>query len=309
MRGGARKRVGVREGERLTDRFARTVIFRDKIHATVRHWRESSEYQQNEIERPVHREHDGTTTVQASAGNARARSRDPHTRRRADALFRSSAMAAEEPELEIELAPDAEAIAAYGDGLAQMAGATHGARTIHVHPVGAYSFGVKQARPEKDATVAEAMLRHKAKYEKEGLRRHVEAILLVNQHNHPHVLLLQSGGGGAPATFRLPGGRLRHGEGEVEGLQRKLHNKLSPAEASLRKEWECLDCVARWCRPGFELNYYPYLPAHVTRPKNSKLLAVPLFELYGNEARYGAIIASIPHLISRYHLNLEEKAE
>ena len=44
-------------------------------------------------------------------------------------------------------------------------------------------------------------------------------------------------------------------------------------------------------------------------PKNSKLLAVPLFELYGNEARYGAIIASIPHLISRYHLNLEEKAE
>ena len=198
-----------------------------------------------------------------------------------------------------------------------------------MHPVGAYSFGVKQARPEKDATVAEAMLRHKAKYEKEGLRRHVEAILLVNQHNHPHVLLLQSGGGGAPATFRLPGGRLRHGEGEVEGLQRKLHNKLSPAEASLRKEWECLDCVARWCRPGFEPNYYPYLPAHVTRPKetravfvcqlpekalfavpkNSKLLAVPLFELYGNEARYGAIIASIPHLISRYHLNLEEKAE
>ena len=235
VRGGARKRVGVREGERLTDRNARTVLFRDKVYVAVSQWRASSEYQQNEIERPGrNREHDGTTTVQASAGNARARSRDPHTRRRADALFRSSAMAAEEPELEIELAPDAEAIAAYGDGLAQMAGATHGARTIHVHPVGAYSFGVKQARPEKDATVAEAMLRHKAKYEKEGLRRHVEAILLVNQHNHPHVLLLQSGGGGAPATFRLPGGRLRHGEGEVEGLQRKLHNKLSPAEASLR---------------------------------------------------------------------------
>jgi cleavage and polyadenylation specificity factor subunit 5 len=44
----------------------------------------------------------------------------------------------------------------------------------------------------------------------------------VNEHNHPHVLLLQSGGGGAGggvATFKLPGGRLRHGEGEVEGLQ------------------------------------------------------------------------------------------
>jgi cleavage and polyadenylation specificity factor subunit 5 len=77
--------------------------------------------------------------------------------------------------------------------------------------------------------------------------------------------------------------------------------------------------------PGFEPSYYPYLPAHVTKPKetrkvyvvqlpekcffavpkNLKLLAVPLFELYNNEARYGGIIASIPFCISRYHLNLE----
>ena len=35
-------------------------------------------------------------------------------------------------------------------------------------------------------------------------------------------------------------------------------------------------------------------------PKNFKLLAVPLFELYDNAARYGALIASLPHLISRY---------
>ena len=35
-------------------------------------------------------------------------------------------------------------------------------------------------------------------------------------------------------------------------------------------------------------------------PKNFKLLAVPLFELYDNAARYGPVIASIPHLISRY---------
>ena len=221
---------------------------------------------------------------------------------------------------------DDDAMAQYGTGLARMAGATHGARTLHVHPLSNYTFGSKSAKDEKDATVAEAMLRYKDKYEKEGLRRTVEAILLVNQHAHPHVLLLQSGGGpgGGVPTFKLPGGRLRHGEGEVAGLQRKLHNKLSPAQGSLRHEWECGDCVAQWCRPGFEPNYYPYLPAHVTRPKetrkiytvqlpekcffavpkNLKLLAVPLFELYNNEARYGAIIASIPYLISRYHLNL-----
>ena len=40
-------------------------------------------------------------------------------------------------------------------------------------------------------------------------------------------------------------------------------------------------------------------------PKNLKLLAVPLFELYGTPGKYGAEIASIPHLLSRYRLNLE----
>ena len=35
-------------------------------------------------------------------------------------------------------------------------------------------------------------------------------------------------------------------------------------------------------------------------PKNFKLLAVPIFELYDNAARYGPVVASLPHLISRY---------
>lgn len=32
-----------------------------------------------------------------------------------------------------------------------------------------------------------------------------------------------------------------------------------------------------------------------------KLLAVPLFELYDNTARYGPQLAAIPHLLSRYN--------
>ena len=87
--------------------------------------------------------------------------------------------------------------------------------------------------------------------------------------------------------------------------------------------------AARWFRPAFEPNYYPYLPAHVTKPKESrtvyiaqlperckfcvpknlKLLAVPLFEMYANEAKYGAVAASVPYLISRFHLNLESKQD
>jgi hypothetical protein len=39
-------------------------------------------------------------------------------------------------------------------------------------------------------------------------------------------------------------------------------------------------------------------------PKNYKLVAVPLFELYDNISRYGPIIASIPALLSRFRLNV-----
>lgn len=36
-------------------------------------------------------------------------------------------------------------------------------------------------------------------------------------------------------------------------------------------------------------------------PKNMKLLAVPLFELYDNTQRYGPQLSAIPHLLSRYN--------
>jgi len=45
-------------------------------------------------------------------------------------------------------------------------------------------------------------------------------------------------------------------------------------------------------------------------PKNMKLLAVPLFELYDNTARYGPQLSAIPHLLSRYNFEfVDEKGE
>jgi len=45
-------------------------------------------------------------------------------------------------------------------------------------------------------------------------------------------------------------------------------------------------------------------------PKNMKLLAVPLFELYDNTARYGPQLSAIPHLLSRYNFEfIDEKGE
>ena len=217
--------------------------------------------------------------------------------------------------------------AAYGDDLAQLAGPSHGSRTIHVHPVSSYSFGVKPARPEKDASVAAAMLRHRRAYEREGARRIVEAILLVNQHNHPHVLLLQSGGGGGPIRdVQAPrreaqARRGRGGGGSREAAQQALPRVGAHAEGG--SAWSAsrggtdpgssptttptsLRTSPGPRRPGAVFACQLPDTAMFAVPRNLKLLAVPLFELYANENRYGAIVASVPHHVSRFNLNLEE---
>ena len=41
-----------------------------------------------------------------------------------------------------------------------------------------------------------------------------------------------------------------------------------------------------------------------------KILAVPLFELYDNTARYGPQLSAIPHLLSQYNFEfVDEKGE
>jgi cleavage and polyadenylation specificity factor subunit 5 len=84
----------------------------------------------------------------------------------------------------------------------------------------------------------------KLKYAEEGMRRTVEGVLLVHLHNHPHVLLLQIG----DSFFKLytnqhinvcrPGGRLKPGETEIDGLKRKLTNKVAPTIVEYQPKWE-----------------------------------------------------------------------
>ena len=79
------------------------------------------------------------------------------------------------------------------------------------------------------------------------------------------------------------------------------------------------ELISTWWRPNFETVMYPYVPPQVATPKecrkifltqlpptgvlgvpkNLKLLAVPLFELYDNAHRYGPVIASLPQLLAR----------
>jgi cleavage and polyadenylation specificity factor subunit 5 len=85
------------------------------------------------------------------------------------------------------------------------------------------------------------------------------------------------------------------------------------------------EVLSVWCRPSFDRVMYPYIPAHVSEPKelrtlflvhlpsecvlavtepNTELIAVPLFDLYENASKYGALIASIPQLLSRFVVNV-----
>jgi len=187
--------------------------------------------------------------------------------------------------------------------------------TVTLYHLDNYTFGIKEAQLEKDASVAARLTRMKEMYELEGMRRTVDGIMLVHQHRHPHVLLLQIGN----TFFKNPGGRLKPGEDEIEGLKRKLTNKLAPTINTYKPQWEIGEQMCMWWRPNFETVLYPYIPAHITKPKeckrlylvplpercifavpkNLKLLAVPLFELYENAQRYGPIISALPQILGR----------
>lgn len=86
------------------------------------------------------------------------------------------------------------------------------------YPLTNYTFGTKEPLFEKDPSVPARFQRMRDEFEKIGMRRSVEGILLVHEHGLPHVLLLQLG----TTFFKLPGGELNCGEDETEGLKRLL---------------------------------------------------------------------------------------
>uniref|UniRef100_A0A8C0RIJ9 Cleavage and polyadenylation specificity factor subunit 5 n=1 Tax=Canis lupus familiaris TaxID=9615 RepID=A0A8C0RIJ9_CANLF len=175
-------------------------------------------------------------------------------------------------------------------------------RTINLYPLTNYTFGTKEPLYEKDSSVAARFQRMREEFDKIGMRRTVEGVLIVHEHQLPHVLLLQLG----TTFFKLPGGELNPGEDEVEGLKRLMTEILGRQDGVL---------------PNFEHPQYPYIPAHITKPKehkklflvqlqekalfavpkNYKLVAAPLFELYDNAPGYGPIISSLPQLLSRFN--------
>ena len=75
--------------------------------------------------------------------------------------------------------------------------------------------------------------RLKQQYATKGIRHSVDALPIVYEHGHPHVLIFQIG----MSYFKLPGGRLRPGESDHDGLLRKLDTNLAPDDAKLKPDW------------------------------------------------------------------------
>lgn len=74
-----------------------------------------------------------------------------------------------------------------------------------------------------------------------------------------------------------PGDYLNYEDEEVEGFKKRLNERLAPVGSQfsgegVNEDWEIGDTLAQWWRPNFETFMYPFLPGHVTRPKECKKL-------------------------------------
>jgi cleavage and polyadenylation specificity factor subunit 5 len=225
-------------------------------------------------------------------------------------------------------------------------------RPIKLFPLSNYSFGTKDPIPERDVNSDARLLRLQdqclayesshpdvgvdeafrsnpgARLADRGYRndypgtcQSIDAVLVVHEHNLPHILLLQIG----QTYFKLPGGELEHEEDAISGLKRYLRQLLERPDSSAPIAWRIEDLVGQWWRPNFDSAQYPYIPAHVTKPKehrrlylvqlperatfavprNYRLVAAPLFELFDNQQNYGPVIASLPQALSRFSFNFE----
>ena len=73
-------------------------------------------------------------------------------------------------------------------------------RTVNMCPICVFlSLSTKEAQPEEDPSVAARLQRLQNNYEDYGMRRTVEGVLVVHDHGHPHILMLQI----ANAFFKL----------------------------------------------------------------------------------------------------------
>ncbi|VBB33394.1 unnamed protein product [Acanthocheilonema viteae] len=166
----------------------------------------------------------------------------------------------------------------------------------------------------------EQCLELRREYENDGMIRTIKAVLLGYQNSAVHVLVIKSKTDETQNWSKLPTVSLYPDEDEIDGMKRLLVQVMGLTEESAEAICKVRHVVAKWWRPNFEKEIYPYIPSHITKPKemikliavnlpksavftipkNSLLIAAPLFEIYDNVNEYGAIIANLPHVLGRF---------
>lgn len=156
---------------------------------------------------------------------------------------------------------------------------------------------------------------------REGMRRTVKAVFIVHSNDIPHILLFNQRTSTGMTPF-LYGGKLLEGESEREGMMRLLRPVILKSKSEDTCEWKVGELISKYWRPEFDGNVYPYIPSHVTRPKEEislfqvilpprcvfglrdgvSLAAVPVHEIVKAPQNWPAVISCLPSLISRFTL-------
>ncbi|KAF8820402.1 putative mrna cleavage factor family protein, partial [Cardiosporidium cionae] len=167
-------------------------------------------------------------------------------------------------------------------------------------------------------------------YQREGIRRTTVGVLLCHRHDCPHLLLLQN-----TITHKcvLPSGKYKSWDKPAVALGNKLKKLITVVSADLHSahqlttiptaetSLEIGEYLGEWWRVEFYSDPVPYLPTHVTRPKERLRLyqvtlpakcifklpphyvlkAVPIFDI--SSKTYGLALSGLMHLLCRFRFH------
>ncbi|CDJ42354.1 mRNA cleavage factor-like protein, putative [Eimeria tenella] len=202
-----------------------------------------------------------------------------------------------------------------------------------VFPESNYSFESDSTLGNKwgSGSPEERFKKRQEAYLREGTRRSVAAVFLVHCAEYPHVLLLLDQQQQKHSLIMF---KYKTWQKPKEVLQQKLSKYLIKPEQNSKRKWvaqqlstdgpdlEVGEFLGEWWRGEFDDDLVPYLPPHVTRPKERVrvhqvqlphrcsfripvgfcLTVVPIFEL--SPQRVGLAIGGLSHLIARFSIRL-----
>ncbi|SPJ08181.1 mRNA cleavage factor-like protein, putative [Plasmodium sp. DRC-Itaito] len=195
-----------------------------------------------------------------------------------------------------------------------------------LYPQSNYEFNIDEKLKNKFIIDKEKCKKRINAYNKNGIRNSVLAIILCHRYEYPHLLLLQHI---ESQKYYLLNGKYKTWEKPKEVLKKKLQkyiNKIkdihfTPAQVNKEQEEtvEIGDFLGEWWRTQFNSVFLPYLPAHISRPKEYirlyqvilspkcifhlppgfTLKAIPLFDLNN----CGLAVSGLSSILSRFKLH------